>query len=31
MEEFKGLWIKVVESVMVGGVEFEKMIGVEEF
>lgn len=30
MEELKGLWIEVAESVMAGGVELEKMTGAEE-
>lgn len=31
MEELKGLWTKVAESVMAGGVGLEKMTGAEEF
>lgn len=30
MEELKGLWTSVAESVMGGGVELEKMTGAEE-
>lgn len=30
MEELKGLWTKVAESVMAGGAELEKMTGAEE-
>lgn len=30
MEELKGLWTRVAESVMGGGVELEKMTGAEE-
>ncbi|OXG17969.1 hypothetical protein C367_04780 [Cryptococcus neoformans Ze90-1] len=30
MEELKGLWTKVAENVMAGGVELEKMTGAEE-